>query len=921
MIVPLKGTRPAFFCWRLCVPAKTTRNHLAWALNGLLIVLLSTFVLVPMLFVLKEAFLVDGRLSLEHFQTFLETPYLLRSLWHSLVVSTGGTLLAVSLAFVFAFTVHRTRVPGRALFATFALLPLVSPPVVLSMALLLLFGRQGLLTPLLKAAFGFNDLYGPWGIVLAMGLTFLPHAYLLLEAALTRLDTPIEEAAQSLGARFWTLLWRVTLPMARPALARAFLMVFALCLTDFGNPMMIGGDYKVAAVYLFDLINRSVNDVPLSAAMGITIVIPCIVANVVAQRIAESTQLTGTGRGAGNQSGSPLILPWSAQLGVLGVCSSISLLVLALYMAIGMGAVVKAIGADHRLTLQYFDPATPGAGWDTLVMTVQIAFLTAAVGAPLSILIAWLTERVKAPGARVLQSLAMSPAALPGVIFGLGYLIAFHAPPLPLTNTPWILILCLLMANLYVGVLAGATALAKVDPAEEEAATSLGARGLTPFVRVVLPQLSTAFVNAFFFFFVRGMISLSAVIFLVSANYSVTGVAILNRGETGDYGVACAMSVQVLAVVLVAQGLLRVLENALRPFSLPSGGLAVVARLARQLSPVGGEPGSPGRMIRQTAWVAVLALVALSLLQPGKQRLNVISAYDEDELYEYLEGFKAAHPEIELNVKRLSSGQLVTRQVFEKDNPGADVVFGLIELYLQELKKHGVLEPYTPRGIEQLPARYRDPEGYYFNQDVLLIALGVNTEVMAARGLPVPRTWEALTDPRYRGLVSMASPAASGTALTIVSRLVDLYQPQPWAYLDRLDKNIFQYTSSGTAPGKLASQGEVGIGITFDFPLHKRRAEGYPLEVVYPDQIPYTVEGSGLIRGGRHRQNAQIFLDWAASVDAMRRYERRKALVTHTEVGPSEAWKQEIPLDRLYELRAPFDGDTLVKAWSERYDR
>lgn len=563
------------------MPAKTTENRWAWGLNGLLIALLGLFVLLPMLFVLKEAFFQAGTLSLHAFEKLVQSPYLLRSLWHSLVVSAGGTLMAVSLAFVFAFTVHRTRLPGRALFSTFALLPLVSPPVVLSMALLLLFGRQGVLTPALQKLFGFSDIYGPWGIMLAMGLTFLPHAYLLLEAALTRLDTPVEEAAQSLGARFWTLLWRVTLPMTRPALARASLMVFALCLTDFGNPMMIGGDYKVAAVYLYDLINRSVTDVPLSAAMGLTIVVPCIVANVIAQRIAESTQLTGTGRGTAQAEGPPLPLPLSARALALFMCSGVSLLVFALYLAIGVGSVVKAIGADHRLTLTYFDPATPGAGWETLRMTVQLAFLTAALGAPLSILIAWLTERVKAPGARVLQSMAMSPAALPGVIFGLGYLIAFHAPPLPLTNTPWILILCLLMANLYVGVLAGSTALAKVDPAEEEAALSLGARGLTPFWRVVLPQLSTAFVNAFFFFFVRGMISLSAVIFLVSANYTVTGVTILNRGESGDYGVACAMSIQVLAVVLLAQGLLRVLEECSSALQPADGGLGV-----------GGEGGS-----------------------------------------------------------------------------------------------------------------------------------------------------------------------------------------------------------------------------------------------------------------------------------------------------------------------------------------
>lgn len=897
------------------------QNRLARTLNIALIGGLGLFILLPMGAVLKEALFQDGHLTLEHFQTFLGTPYLLKSLWHSFVVSTFGTLLAVGLAFLFAFTVHRTHLPGRKLFATFALLPLVSPPIVLSMALLLLFGRQGLFTPALKSAFGFTDLYGPVGIIIAMGLTFLPHAYLLLEAALSRLDTPIEEAAQSLGARFWTLLRRITLPMSRPALARAFLMVFILCLTDFGNPMMIGGDYKVAAVYLFDLIYRSVDDVPVSAAMGAIIVVPCVIAYLVAQRIADATRLTGTGKGGSSQSSTALKLPVGAKLLFGGTCTAVSLLIAALYLAILLGACVKAIGADYTPTLAYFSSNTPGGGTDLLFQTTRIAFLAAAVGAPLSILIAYLTERVKAPGSSLLAGLSLFPAAMPGVIFGLGYLIAFRAPPLALTNTPWILILCLLMANLYVGVLAGATALAKVDPVEEEAALALGARGLTPFLRVVLPQLSTALLSAFFFLFVRGMISLSAVVFLVSADYNVISVSILNRGESGDYGIACAMSVQVLLIVWTAQGMLRVLESALRPFQMPQGWRAQVARVAQFVSPLAGEKGSSGRSIRLALWTSAVVWVLVGMIQPGKTVLNVVGAFDDDEFYEYLQGFQEAHPEIELHGKRLSSGQLVTRLVFEKDNPGFDVVFGLIDLYLEQLKTHGVLESYQPAGIEGIPAKYRDPEGYYFQLDVLLIALGANTKVLAEKGLPVPRTWEELADPRYKGLVSVASPAASGTALTIFSRLIDMYNPNPWAYIDRLDKNVFQYTSSGAAPGKQASQGEVAVGVTFDLPLHKRRNEGYPLEVVYPDRIPYTVEGAALIRGAKHPEIARTFLDWAASEDAMRRIERRKALVTHSKVGPSEAWKKEIPLDRLYEMKAPFDGDALVKAWAERYAR
>ena len=906
-------------------------HRLARSLNLALLGLLSLFILLPMGAVLLQAFvkgslLQNGRpafehVTLEYFRTFAETSYLTRSLWHSLVVSTFGTILAVSLAFMFAFVVHRTPLPGRRLYETFALLPLVSPPIVLSMALLLLFGRQGLVTPFLKEAFGFTDLYGPVGIVVAMGLTFLPHAYLLLEASLSRLDTPVEEAAQSLGARFWTLLRRITLPMTRPALTRACLMVFILCLTDFGNPMMIGGDYKVAAVYLFDLIYRSVDEVPVSAAMGVGIVIPCIIAWLLAQRIAESTRLTGTGRGGGSHSQTPLVLPVGAKLLFGGVCAAVTALVAALYGAVLVGAFVKAIGADHTFTLKYFDPYLPGGGWELLATTGKIALLSAALGAPLSILIAYLTERVKAPGYRLLQGLTMLPTALPGVIFGLGYLIAFHAPPLALTNTPWILIICLLMANLNVGVLSGATALAKIDPMEEEAAQVLGARGLTPFMRVVLPQLSTAFLNAFFFLFVRGMISLSAVVFLVSAEFNVISVSILNRGESGDYGYACAMSVQVLAVVLVAQGVLRVLELALRPFQVPTGILAKVAKVARDVSPLNGDSGAWARGMRVLVWSALLGMVVLSLIRPDKQVLNVVGAFDDDEFYEYLKGFQEAHPEIELHGKRLSSGQLVTRLVFEKENPGFDVVFGLIELYLQQLKAHGALEAYAPKGIEHIPLRYRDAQGEYFNLDVLLIALGVNRQVLEAKGLPVPQTWEDLTDPRYKDLISVASPAASGTALTIFSRLVDMHQPDPWAYLDRLDKNVFQYTSSGSAPGKQASQGEVAVGLTFDFPLHKRKKDGYPIEVVYPDRIPYTVEGAALIRGAKHGDAARIFLDWAASEDAMKRIEHRKALVTRDDITASEPWKKDIPLERLYELKAPFDADALVKAWSERYAR
>lgn len=513
--------------------------------------LLALFVLYPVLLILGRSLTSEGDMSLAGYREFFGNWRLFRTLLQSLLVSGLSTVITVALGFALAYTVTRTTIPAKGFISTMALVPLIAPPFVVSLAFILLLGRNGLLT-----ARWFDlgwDIYGWPGIVLTQVFSFLPQAYLLLAGVLASVDSSLEEAAENLGASRWLTLRKVILAVARPGLASAFLIVFILCMTDFGNPILIGGRFSVLATEIYNQIT-GLQDFAMASTLSVMLTLPCLAAYAANQLwVGGKSYVTLKGGTSTAIRPTPALARW----GMFAFAFGTALTIVVVYGTIVLGSFFRVWGYDWRLTLSHYDFKTVGGGeviWNSLKMSLAAAL----AGAALSVVIAYLVERKRPLGRKALEISALLPAALPGTVMGVGYLLAFNSPPLVLAGGLGILVASVLFLNVSVGVLAGTAALKQVDPAIEEAATSLGASSAYTFFRVMLPLMKTAFVSALVYIFIRGMVTISAVIFLVSPGYNLASVSILNQVEAGRLGAAAALSTLLLAFVLGAVALLRV---------------------------------------------------------------------------------------------------------------------------------------------------------------------------------------------------------------------------------------------------------------------------------------------------------------------------------------------------------------------------
>jgi iron(III) transport system permease protein len=533
--------------------ARLARAELAvGATAAAVLVLLATFVVWPVVRVLSLSLTTSAGIGLGQYAAFFSTWRLFRILINSLLVSAVSTVLTVAVALILAYAVTRTTVPGKRFLSLMSLLPLISPPFLVSLAFILLLGRNGVVT----RALGLDwSIYGAHGIVIAQVFTFLPQAYILLANVLGNIDASLEEAAENLGAGMLTTLRRVTLALARPGLASACLIVFILCMTDFGNPILVGGRYNVLATEIYAQV-VGMNDFPAAAVMSVVLLVPCLVAYVANTYIVGRRSYVTVSAGARTTlRPTPPTVRWL----LFAISGGIALGIAAIYALIPLGSVVRLWGSDWSLSLTHYGFRSTVEGAWPIWNSVKLAIIAGVVGTILALLTAYVVERRRAPAARTIEALSLLPAALPGTVIGVGYILAFNVPPLLLTGTVWILVASVIFWKFPVAVLAAINTLKQVDPAIEEAAVSLGAGAVRTFARVVLPLLTGTAFSIFIYFFVNGMVTVSAVIFLIYPGFNLGSVAILAQVENGYPGVACALGTIILAIVIGAVLLLRAL--------------------------------------------------------------------------------------------------------------------------------------------------------------------------------------------------------------------------------------------------------------------------------------------------------------------------------------------------------------------------
>lgn len=519
-------------------------------------VLLGLFVIFPIFKVVDVSLTQpDGSWGLATFIEVFSSWYMRAAFTNTLMVATIVAVLATAVGFLFAYTVTRTDVRFKGLINTIAILPVISPPFVWSVAIIMLFGNNGLVTSKLLGLHDFS-IYGMHGLVFAQVMTFFPVAYMTLRGILEGLDNSLEEAALDLGASRWEVFRKVTLPLARPGLASAALILFIESMADFGNPLILGGSrFPTLAVQAY-LQVTGMFDLKGGAALALALLVPSLIAFVLQKYwVSRRNYVTVTGKPTGRQY--QAVSPLARNLLVAGT-GLVALCVISFYAVITVGAFSRLWGFDHSFTWRNFEYVF-GVGKQAIIDTLVIASASTPVAGLLGMIIAFLVVRQTFPGKSAMEFTSLLDYALPGTLIGIGYVLAFNTPPLLLTGTFAILALHFVFRYMPLGIQAGVASLQQIHPSIEEAAIDLGASTAQTFRSVTLPLIAPAFFSGLVFAFVRSMTAVSAAIFLVSADWQLMTVQILSQVGSGRLGAAAAFSLVLLAIILIATGTIRLI--------------------------------------------------------------------------------------------------------------------------------------------------------------------------------------------------------------------------------------------------------------------------------------------------------------------------------------------------------------------------
>jgi iron(III) transport system permease protein len=500
--------------------------------------------------------------GLAHYAEYFGTPALFYSIHNSIVMAVVTTAITVTLAFVYAYGLTRSCMPGRALLRGIALIPILAPSLLPGIALVYLFGNQGMLKALL---FG-ESIYGPIGIVMASVFFTFPHALMIIVTALSLSDARLYEAAAALRASKPRMFLTITLPEAKYGLISAAFVVFTLVITDFGVPKVIGGQYNMLATDVYKQVVGQQN-FQMGAVVSVVLLLPAILAFVV-DRLVQRKQVALLSARAVPLEAKP---SRAFDLVMFGFCAVVALLILGILGVAAFASVVNYWPYDLSLSLRNYQfDLMDGGGWAAYYNSIEMATWTALFGTVIVFCGAYLVEKGRgfALGRAALQFLAILPLAVPGLVLGLAYIFFFNNPNNPfnfLYGTMGILVICTIVHFYTVSHLTAVTALKQMDPEFEAVSASLKAPFYKTFWRVTVPVCLPAILDISIYLFVNAMTTVSAVVFLYSPRTTLASVAVLNMDDAGDIAPAAAMAMMIVYTsatvrilhALVTRGLLR----------------------------------------------------------------------------------------------------------------------------------------------------------------------------------------------------------------------------------------------------------------------------------------------------------------------------------------------------------------------------
>ena len=519
-----------------------------------LITFLTLFILYPLAILLVDSFVGDGTFGFSIFERIFKMPTFTRAITNTLKVGFLVGILSALIGLLFAYVevyVRMNKFVGG-LFKVVSMLPVVSPPFVLSLSMIMLFGKAGIITRFLLGIYD-NSVYGFWGIVIVQTLTFFPVCYMMLKGLLKNIDPSLEEAARDMGASRWKVFTSVTLPLMLPGLGNAFLVTFIESIADFANPMIIGGSYDTLATTIYLQITGAYDK---AGAAAMAVVLLCITLAMFAVQkyyLERKTAATLTGKAS---RGRMLITDRSVKIPLTVLCSLVALFVILMYLCVPIGAFFPTWGYKFfPLTGKWFKLVfTRYHGFQAFRDSFLLSLISAPITALLSMIISYLVVKRKFKSKGFIEAVSMLAMAVPGTVLGVGYIRGFsgglfHSGFMQgLYGTGLILIIVFVVRSLPTGTRSGISALRQIDKSIEESAYDMGADSFRVFMTVTLPLIKDSFLSGLVTSFVRSITAISAIILLVTPQFLLITVQINEFAEKGSYSLACAFATILIVI-------------------------------------------------------------------------------------------------------------------------------------------------------------------------------------------------------------------------------------------------------------------------------------------------------------------------------------------------------------------------------------
>jgi iron(III) transport system permease protein len=521
-------------------------------LAAILFLLLAIFLLYPILAVLIKSIKGPQGFTLSYYLKFFLKGYYFRSLLNTLALGFINTVVCLIVGFCLAYLTTRGPLYLRKPLKFISMMPLIAPPYLFAISLIILFGRNGILTKALGLSW---SIYGFSGVVIAQTLAFIPLAYLMIENTLMSLNPNLEESAYDLGASEVRIIRTITIPLLAPGILKAGLLVFVMTIAEFGNAAILGGRTPFLAPDTYQMIIGE-GDFEMGSVLSVILIIPCILIFFIHNYLLTGKKFTTIG-------GKPVASEPRRMTGLVKFPFLIISCLAGLIIIVSFGVVLVAsftqlLGVKNEIVFSHilnFDSNR------AIYNSIKVSLIASFIGAIIGTLLAYVIVRGKFFGRNFIEMISLSGFALPGTVIGIGYLLAFNTPPIKLTGGIMILALNCVFRFLAVGVEAGISKLHQINIEIEEASSDLGANFMTTFYRIVLPIMFPAFIAGFIYTFMTTIVSLSAVVFLVSPGFELAAVKIFDAAVYGEIGVASATTMKLVAIVILCMVILNYLTK------------------------------------------------------------------------------------------------------------------------------------------------------------------------------------------------------------------------------------------------------------------------------------------------------------------------------------------------------------------------